>query len=1093
MKNLAKNFIFILLIFLVISGVFTLFQQPFEKVKELSLTQLVEEINQEKIKKVVVSGNELQIVYKDDSKARSRKETEAALSQSLINYGVDKEKLTKVEIETKEAGGTWTWLGPILFAVLPLLLFGFFFWMIFRQAKTGAMQAFDFTKARARLFGADGYPREKITFKDVAGLQEAKQELMEVVDFLKQPRKYLQMGAKIPRGVMLIGAPGTGKTMLAKAVSSEAGVPFFSISGSEFIELFVGVGSSITSDTPVIIRTKNSTKLLSIGEFVDQFYPEEKEGYMPIFGAKTLGYKPLETKCWGASKKASTKFFEKSCWQNVEGVYRHKVNEIYEIHYLGGIIKTTGDHSVFVRHRNFITSRKVNELKPGDILVNLPFKVRGVFVPGVGTTHKVKAHQFEEKIEKWLPVWNGNFGVEKLKKNYVFATTNQEKMSQSELAKQLGVCQMTISNWQRNVYQPQALWSANKYLEKEIPQKVRVTTSLTKLLGYYTAEGRKLEYGVEFVFGAHEKKLHQDCISLMNQILTNQEPHLIFTEDNSLRIAFFGKVLGEFFEKHCGNGSHNKHVPEFLWDLPKEYFLNYLDGFSKGDGYTTTDKKLKMSSVSKQLILEICWLASMHGIKVGIGESKFKGGRIIKNKPLPEGQYWTLTIGKTSHPFEKTENTPFQFKKPIVRKIIKKSYNGYVYDLCGCENEAFFGGEKPILLHNSRVRSLFDQARKVGKAIVFIDEIDSIGKIRGVGVTGGHEEREQTLNQLLAEMDGIGREEGILVFAATNRPEYLDPALLRPGRFDRRIVLDLPDINDREEILRIHCRGKPLALNVNLREVAERTPGFSGADLANVVNEAAILAARRSKHQVFQEEVLESIEKVLLGPERKSHILSKKEKEVAAYHEAGHALVSSQTPEAEPVRKISIVARGLAAGYTLKMPAEERKIKTKTEFLAELATLLGGYCAERLKFGEITTGAANDLERASQLARKLVKEYGMSSLGPISFGEREELAFLGREFETARNYSEKVAAKIDKEVEKFIKDAEIQAKKILTKKKGLLEKIAKTLIKKETIEKEEFEELIGRHPPTTLKKAEPLVSLPKREKSAKIKVQIRRV
>ena len=1083
MKSLAKNFIFILLIFLVISSVFTLFSEPFQKEKELSFTQLINAINDGKIKKITVSGNELQIIYQDDSKAKSRKETEAALSESLINYGVEKEKLTKVEIETKESGGTWVWLGPVLFSILPLLLFGIFFWMIFRQAKGGAMQAFDFTKARARLFGAEGQPKEKITFKDVAGLKEAKQELMEVVDFLKNPKKYLQMGAKIPRGVMLIGSPGTGKTMLAKAVANESNVPFFSISGSEFIELFVGVGSSITGETNILIRTKDSTKLLPIGEFVDQFFPEGKEGYMPVFGAKTLGYKPLETKCWGASKKASTKFFEKSCWQNVRGVYRHKVNEIYEIHYLGGIIKTTGDHSVFVRHRNFIAPKKVNELKPRDILVNLPFKVRSVFIPGVGTTHKVKAHQFEEKIEQWLPLWNENFGVEKLKKDYVFATANQGKMSQSDLAKQLGVCQMTISNWQRNVYQPQALWLANRYLEKGIPQKIKITSSLTKLLGYYTAEGRKLEYGVEFIFGAHEKKLHRDCISLTNEIFTNQKPYLALTEDNSLRIAFFGKVLGEFFEKHCGNGSHNKHIPEFLWDLPKEYFLSYLDGFSKGDGYTTTDKKLKMSSVSKQLILELTWLAAMHGIKVGIGETISKGGRIIKNKPLPEGKYWTLTIGSTSHPFNETENTPFQFKKPIIRKIIKKPYNGYVYDLCGCENEAFFGGEKPILLHNSRVRNLFAEARKTGRAIIFIDEIDSIGKIRGVGVTGGHEEREQTLNQLLAEMDGIGREENLIIMGATNRPEYLDPALLRPGRFDRRVVLDLPDINDREDILKIHCQGKPLSLNVHLREIAERTPGFSGADLANVVNEAAILAARNNKHQVFQEEFLDSIEKVLLGPERKSHILSKKEKEIAAYHEAGHALVSASLPESEPVRKISIVARGMAAGYTLKMPTEEKKIKTKSEFLAEMAILLGGYCAERLKFGEITTGAANDLERASQLARKLVKEYGMSSLGPVAFGEREELAFLGKEFGETRNYSEKVATQIDKEVEKFIKDAENRATNILTKKKKLLEKIARTLIEKETIEREEFEKLTG-------KSASPS-DLPKRqkEKSSKLKIK----
>ena len=418
--------------------------------------------------------------------------------------------------------------------------------------------------------------------------------------------------------------------------------------------------------------------------------------------------------------------------------------------------------------------------------------------------------------------------------------------------------------------------------------------------------------------------------------------------------------------------------------------------------------------------------------------------------------------------------------KTLLAKAVANESNVPFFSISGSEFIELFVG-----VGSSRVRSLFDQARKTGRAIIFIDEIDSIGKIRGVGVTGGHEEREQTLNQLLAEMDGIGREEGIIVMSATNRPEYLDPALLRPGRFDRRIVLDLPDINEREEVLRIHCRGKPLALNVNLREVAERTPGFSGADLANVVNEAAILAARRGKSQVYQEELLESIEKVLLGPKRKSHILSKKEKEIAAYHEAGHGLVSASLPEVEPVRKISIIARGMAAGYTLKMPTEERKIKTKSEFLAEMATLLGGYCAERLKFGEITTGASNDLERTTQLARKLVTEFGMSALGPVTFGKKEELIFLGRE-EFFRDYSEKVAAKIDKEIEKFVKNAENTARKILTKKKSLLEKIAKRLIEKETIEKEEFEELTGKKEAPKIEVSKPLA---KGEKSIKVKIK----
>jgi len=626
-KKFARDIVLVLLIFLLVSLLFGLFQDAFNRErKEVSFTQLVRDIDAGKVKKITVSDAELSILYIDGKKGHSRAEPDTSLSQSLANYGVSKEKLAEVDIVNKPRGGGWAWLGPILFTVLPLLLFIGFFWFIMKQAKTGAMQAFDFTKARPRLFGVGGRKKERVTFKDVGGLKEAKEELEEIVDFLKNSRKYLELGARIPRGVLLIGAPGTGKTLLARAIASEANVPFFSISASEVIELFVGVGSA-------------------------------------------------------------------------------------------------------------------------------------------------------------------------------------------------------------------------------------------------------------------------------------------------------------------------------------------------------------------------------------------------------------------------------------------------------------------------RIRSLFSQARKVGRAIIFIDEIDSIGKMRGVGVTGGHEEREQTLNQLLSEMDGIGREEGIIVLGATNKPESLDPALLRPGRFDRRIILDLPDINERKEILKIHCRGKPLASDVDLDEIVERTAGFSGADLANVANEAAILAAARNKHQIFQQEFLESIEKVLLGPERKSHLLSEKEKEITAYHEAGHALVSAFCPGAEPVRKISIIARGLAAGYTLKISGKERKLKTKTEFLAEMATLLGGYCAEKLIFGEVTTGASNDLERATQLARKMVTEYGMSSLGPLVFGEREKLVFLGSE-EVYRNYSEKVASKIDREVEKFVEGAQNRANKILLKKKDILEKLAKTLIEKETIEKEEFEQLVKKK--TTKRKSS---RSSKKEKSPSVKLK----
>jgi ATP-dependent metalloprotease FtsH len=1061
MKELFKNFLSVILIFILLSFLFSLFSRSPGERKTISLSELVSSIQEGKVKEIVVSGDDVLVYFKDGSLAISKKETESSLTQSLINLGVDREKLKEIQIKVMKKESPFSWLFPILYIISPIIFFFIFLWFLTRQARTGASQIFDFTRAKPRQFGPGGEIKEKVTFNDIGGLKEAKEELKEVVDFLKNPRKYLELGAKIPRGVLLIGPPGSGKTLLAKAIACEAGVPFFSISASEVIELFVGVGASVTGDTPVLIRTQHFTKLLPIGEFVDQFFPPQKEGFMPVFGYQTLGYSPLKTKVWGASEKSETKFFGKSCWTEIKGVYRHRVNEIYEIHYLGGVIKTTGDHSIFVRHRNFIKPIKVSELKPGDVLVNLPFKVRSVFVPGIGTTHKIKAHEFSENLgEKELTVWNEEFQLERTQKAYEFALANRGKIPQSKIAEKFGVCQKTISNWQRNVHQPQILRVAEKYLEKGIPQKVKITPSLMKLLGYYTAEGRREDYYLQFVFGAHERELHQDCINLMKEIF-GVKPHLRYTEDNSLRITYHSKYLGDFFERHCGSGASNKHIPEFLWDLPREYFLSYLDGLAKGDGWTSREKKLMIGSTSKQLILELTWLSALHGIKVGVAKKKSKGGRIIKNRPLPEGDYWVLTIGKSSHPFLEKGKSPYQFKRPIVKKIVRKPYNGYVYDLCGCENEAFFGGEKPILLHNSRIRSLFEQARRAQKAIIFIDEIDSIGKIRGVGVTGGHEEREQTLNQLLSEMDGIGREEGILVFAATNRPELLDPALLRPGRFDRRIVLDLPDVKEREEILKIHCRGKPLALNVNLKEIAERTPGFSGADLANVVNEAAILAARRGKKQISQEELLESIDKVLLGPERKSHILSPREKEIAAYHEAGHAIVAAFSKGAEPVRKISIIPRGLAAGYTLKTPAEERRIKTKSEFLAEMATLLGGYCAEILKFGEISTGAANDLERATDLAKRLVMEYGMSSLGPVTFGRKEELVFLGVR-EIYRDFSEKMAEKIDKEVEKFVKNAQNRAMGILKRKRKILENLAQRLIEKETIEKEEFERIIGK-------------------------------
>jgi cell division protease FtsH len=394
--------------------------------------------------------------------------------------------------------------------------------------------------------------------------------------------------------------------------------------------------------------------------------------------------------------------------------------------------------------------------------------------------------------------------------------------------------------------------------------------------------------------------------------------------------------------------------------------------------------------------------------------------------------------------------------KTLLARAVAGEANVPYFHISGSEFVEMFVG-----VGAARVRDLFDLAKKNAPAIVFIDEIDAVGRHRGAGLGGGHDEREQTLNQILVEMDGFDVTTNLIVMAATNRPDILDPALLRPGRFDRRVVLDMPDIDDREAILKIHARNKKLANNVSLRELAERTPGFSGADLANLVNEGAISAARKNQKIINQLDLLNSIEKVMLGPERKSHILSKKEKEIAAYHEAGHALTAASLKHTDPIHKVSIVSRGQAAGYTLKIPSEDKHLRSRSEFLDELAVLLGGYCTEKLIFNELTTGASSDLKQASELARDLVTRYGMSEkLGPITFGDREELIFLGRELSEGKNYSEKIAAEIDGEVEKLIRNAEKTADKILKQRKSKLIQIAKELIEKETIERKEFEELM---------------------------------
>ncbi|KKP47519.1 MAG: ATP-dependent zinc metalloprotease FtsH [Candidatus Woesebacteria bacterium GW2011_GWA1_33_30] len=1017
---------------------------------KVDLSTALTDLKDEKIEKVSIEKNNLILTYKDKTTKLASKEEGQSFTDLLVASEIDPNKLQFTVVDQTFAKA----MAEVISIVLPIILLGGLFFYMMKSQTRGAQDIFSFGKSKAKIF-AKG--KQDTTFADVAGVDEAKKELVEVVDFLKNPDKYKKIGARTPKGVLLFGPSGVGKTMLAKAVAGEANVPFFSMAGSEFMEMLVGIGASVTGDTPILIKERDGVCLISIGEFVDKFYSKNSEGLMKVKGVETLGLKPEVNKFWG-SRSNVRPVFGGSKWQGVDSVYRHKVKEIYEINFLGGKIKTTADHSVFVREYGGIRAKETKDLRPGDVLVNLPMNTRAWNSKLNITEHFIKKHEFPiESPQILLDFWQDN--PDEIK-SYEYAMANQGTMAQYAIAEEIGVSQATVGNWQSGKHLPQSI--SKKAIKLSFPDTVKVTPELMKLFGYYTAEGRGTK-SLEFTFGSDEIELVKDVAKLMNEVFGLKDPKIVYTDTNSIRIIYYSAHLGRFFTKHCGNGSHNKHLPNFIWSLSGEYFLQYLKGYWEGDGYRTKEGKLSMTSVSHQLIKELTWLCSMHGIKVGVKHEFQKEGRsILHGKPLPETESWTLIIGKTSDPFSEGEKVG-HFKRAIIKSVNKKKYDGFVYDLCGVENEAFFGGESPTLLHNSRVRDLFAQAKAQAPSIIFIDEIDAIGRQRGrSGLVGGHDEREQTLNQILVEMDGFTPNESVIVLAATNRGDLLDPALLRPGRFDRRVTLDMPDKEGRQAILTIHSKGKTFGKSINWARIADRTVGFSGADLENMLNEAAIGAARLNKPEIDMTDIEESATKVKLGPAKK-RLQSAEDKKITAYHEAGHAIVTHFTKGMDPVHRISIVARGMSLGHTLIPPVADRTHDTKTRLLDQITAMLGGRAAEQFVFHEMTSGASNDIANATRVARAMVIEWGMSSLGPVNFGPDTSSGEFGQtDWYQENAASPAMQEKIDNEVRHIMENGLKEAEKLVKKYKSKLDLVAEELLVKETVDKDQFEKIVGK-------------------------------
>ncbi len=1030
----------VLLVLFLLSGVYSLIADQSAKDSTIPLSELVHDIGMGKVMSVVVHGDDLIAEYQDKAVKRSKKENDSSVTETFARYGLTPEKLNAVKISVEGPSGFFYWISVITPFLLFLIFPAIIIWFITRQVRGQGLQAFSFGQSKARITLPDD-TKQRVTFKDVAGAKEAKQELAEIVDFLKNPKKFLEIGAVIPKGILLMGAPGTGKCvsgdtmiMTSKGLIAIENVPkYFFVNEDNTVD---GLNIITLDESEGKLKSSPASHWYCLGD--QNTLSVKTDAGISIEGTPEHPLIVVDSNT-GFFKFKRIDQIEEGEWlavgSNTQSFGNHTRIPSPDMAYVMGVL--TGDGCLTIKDRVILSTadkeilERVQKTLKSYFGVTLSknssrpydYELRSIFVKetliswGLGETYAR-----HKKIPEWIAMAPKEYICQFLRGCFDTDGTVEKRGS------------VSISSASAELVKSMQFMLLNLgIVARSYERKKKYNCKMQYYLQIY---GDFVEtFQTQIGFSVEKKKIRLEAIC---QKQRNTNINLI-----PLQSTLISKVWRETIAM-----TNSRLDREFYKQSTYKNVKRCISGdrTPSQHGMNVFIENAVALAPSISFMPEIAHLRNISSGRFFFTQVK----KIIKSK----NKVYDLTVPVT-HNF--LANGFINHNTLLARAVAGEAGVAF-FSISGSEFVEMFVG-----VGASRVRDLFKMAKETAPAIIFVDEIDAVGRVRGTGVGGGNDEREQTLNQILVEMDGFEPNEKVIVMAATNRPDVLDPALLRPGRFDRRVTIDLPDRNDREEILKIHSTKKPFAEDVALRVIAERTPGFSGADLYSLMNEGAILAARENRTKISQYDLIRAIEKVMLGPERKSHLLSKKEKEITAYHEAGHALVASVLPFADPVHKISIISRGRAAGYTLHLPLEDRKMQSKKEFLDDIAVSLGGYVVEKMMFGDVTTGPSNDLQVSTALARDMVTKYGMSDkIGALALEGSGGRAMFGKGIED-KDYSEKVGADIDAEVSRIMSEGYAKAENIVTTHRPTLDAIARRLIDIETIEREEYESIIVAH------------------------------